>query len=119
MPGAAGALAGARADLPAIDPAVRKPSVVHEPARQKQNYINMRKVFARKDEDGDASSTNPFDEEDVGRRFQLLKEQMHVEENASTLEVKPSEPAGPISGSTKKKNDFADYRAVNGTHIPV
>ena len=53
---------------------------------------------------------NPFDEDDVGKRFQLLKQQMDEEEErqvANTVgpqrvppKVRPGDPAGPASGGT-------------------
>ena len=87
IPGAISALAEGKADLPAIDPVPMKVSVVHEPVRQQKNYDNMRKVLASKTKTGESSPTNPFEEDDIAKRFQLLKEQMHVEENASSLKV--------------------------------
>ena len=55
-------------------------------------------------------NNNPFDEDDVGKRFQLLKQKMEEEEErqvANPVEkhrvaqkVRPGDPAGPASGGT-------------------
>ena len=64
--------------------------------------------------DGAVKENNPFDEDDVGKRFQLLKQQMEEEEerqvaNAGAIspapqrvaqKVRPGDPAGPASGGT-------------------
>ena len=51
--------------------------MVHEPARQAQNYKNMRKVFnSNAVGDSGGAPFDPFEEDDIGRRFELLKDQM-------------------------------------------
>jgi len=53
-------------------------NIVHEPARQQQNYKNIRKVLANGSlGDSGGAPVDPFDEEDVGRRFELLKNKMN------------------------------------------
>ena len=59
------------------------------------------------------AKSDPFEEDDVGKRFQLLKAQMNVQENDSQeainqsalsniTDVQPGDPAGPVSGSIQQ-----------------
>ena len=100
---------------------------MHEPARQQQNYKNMRKVFSGKT--GDSGSTgpiNPYEEEDIGKRFALLKDQMQLQENSSALENNlqtaptpgakgPGMPAPPLPN--RKTRDYSEYQTVGGKHV--
>ena len=87
--------------------AKKQQSAVHEKARMQQNYENMRKMLSQKKTGG---KSDPFEEDDVGKRFQLLKAQMNVQENDSQEAInqsalsnitdsQPGDPAGPVSGS--------------------
>ena len=70
----------------------------------KYNVNNKRKST------GAIKENNPFDEDDVGKRFQLLKQQMDEEEERQVVnavgphrvppKVRPGDPAGPASGGT-------------------
>lgn len=71
----------------------------------------MRKVL----NDKDAQQQKVFDENDIGKRFYLLKEQMNVQEegrdllanvsglSAESHQVQPTDPAGPASGGHLKR----------------
>ena len=94
------------------DPTVQKPIGVHERARQQKNYENMRKMLQKPGAPADGAKNNPFDEDDIGKRFQLLKDQMNVQENESnvnqsalslaTQKVLEDDPAGPVSGGYQR-----------------
>ena len=78
LTGAQSALAAASKDLTLGDPKSQKPLSIHERARQQKNYENMRKMLNQKkgslsQEGGKSPSKSPFDEEDIGKRFALLK----------------------------------------------
>ena len=71
--------------------------------------------------------SNPFDEDDVGKRFALLKQQMNLQENDSTLEFlsinsqkfKSSDPAAPASGVFNGKKSIARTMQSPYTRRPV
>ena len=64
---------------------------------------------------GGDGKVNPFDEGDIGKRFQMLKEQMNEERQAEDgLGDGLMEPAGPASGGSPnlkiKTKDFRPYK---------
>lgn len=87
----------------------------------------MRKVFSGKT--GDSGSTgpiNPYEEEDIGRRFALLKDKMLLQEDSSAQENNlqtaptpgakgPGMPAPPLPN--RKTRDYSEYQTVGGKHV--
>ena len=90
---------------------------MHEPARQKQNYKNIRKVLANGSlGDSGAAPEDPFEEVDVGRRFERLKEEMgHAggSQGAQSSLVPPPRP------TVNRKRDYNDYHTVGGKKVNV
>ena len=141
LTGAASALKEGNSEVNLGNPKVQKPAAVHERARQQKNYENMRKMLVHQGGNKQASdSSNPFEVDDVGKRFQMLKEQMNVQENDSSsnalamdddgkysipgsISVELQGPAGPASGGNsvvrKSKKALSQLNYSSANAIPT
>ena len=141
LTGAASALKEGNSEINLGNPKVQKPAAIHERARQQKNYENMRKMLIQGGSKQVTDSSNPFEVDDVGKRFQMLKDQMNVQENESqsnalgtdedgkfsipgSISVELQGPAGPASGGnsaiqrkTKKALSALNYSSANA--IPI
>lgn len=70
--------------------------------------------------DSGGAPADPFDEDDVGRRFELLKDQMGAEASSGSQTIQANgmvPPPRPIRNP--RARDYSDYQTVGGRQVQV